>query len=128
VRHAIITGCQGSLLESWLLKGIIMKLKPFSDIKPRNLGLLLFVARFLTYFGFALIGIATVLIAATTFEYIFPSPPVSQSAEVYGTTLDGVKVGFLIIGGALLVIVFSNFLAAIVSWESSLPVTSHNDK
>ncbi len=52
-----------------------MKLRPFSDIKPRNLGLLLFVARFLTYFGFALIGIATVLIAATTFEYIFPSPP-----------------------------------------------------
>ena len=105
-----------------------MKLKPFSDIKPRNLGLLLFVARFLAYFGFALIGIATVLIAATTFEYTFPSPPVSQSAEIYGTTLDGVKVGFLIIGGALLVIVFSNFLAAIVSWESSLPVTSYNDK
>ena len=76
-----------------------MKLKPFSDIKPRNLGLLLFVARFLTYFGFALIGIATVLIAATTFEYIFPSPPLAKALKFMAPLLMALRLVFLSLAG-----------------------------
>ena len=54
-----------------------MSLKPFPNIKPRNLGLLLFIARVLTYFGVVLIGVAIAVIATTLFAYFFPTPPVT---------------------------------------------------
>ena len=103
-----------------------MSLKPFPNIKPRNLGLLLFMARMLTYFGVVLIGIAIAIIAATLFNYLFPTPPISGSTEIYSNGLNGIKGGFLIIAAGLFVIVLSNIFAAIVSWESSLSSEKHN--
>jgi|GEM_PF-3653570 len=103
-----------------------MSLKPFPNIKPRNLGLLLFMARLLTYFGVVLIGIAITLIAATLFNYLFPTPPISGSTEIYSVGLSGIKGGFLIIAAGLFVILLSNIFAAIVSWESSLSSERHN--
>ncbi|NOH60213.1 hypothetical protein F0261_19500 [Alteromonas sp. 07-89-2] len=103
-----------------------MSLKPFPNIKPRNLGLLLFMARMLTYFGVVLIGIAIAIIAATLFNYLFSTPPISGSTEIYSNGLNGIKGGFLIIAAGLFVIVLSNIFAAIVSWESSLSSEKHN--
>lgn len=103
-----------------------MGLKLFPNIKPRNLGLLLFIARVLTYFGVVLIGVAIALIAGTLFTYFFPTPPVSGSAETYRIGLGGIKAGFLIIAVGLFAIVLSNIFAAIVSWESSLSGEEHN--
>ena len=103
-----------------------MGLKPFPNIKPRNLGLLLFIARVLTYFGVVLIGVAIALIAGTLFTYFFPTPPVSGSTETYRVGLGGIKAGFLIIAVGLFAIVLSNIFAAIVSWESSLSGEEHN--
>ena len=101
-------------------------MKPFPNIKPRNLGLLLFMARMLTYFGVVLIGIAIAIIAATLFNYLFSTPPISGSTEIYSNGLNGIKGGFLIIAAGLFVIVLSNIFAAIVSWESSLSSEKHN--
>ncbi|TKB01076.1 hypothetical protein E5672_17765 [Alteromonas portus] len=103
-----------------------MSLIPFPNIKPRNLGLLLFVARMLTYFGVVLIGIAVALIAATLFNYLFPPPPISGSTETYSVGLSGIKGGIFIIAAGFFVIVLSNIFAAIVSWESSLSSAGHN--
>lgn len=103
-----------------------MSLKPFPNIKPRNLGLLLLIARMLTYFGLVLICIATALIAATLFNYLFPAPPLSDSTEIYSNGLGGIKAGFLIIVVGLFAVALSNIFAAIVSWESSLSGTRHN--
>lgn len=103
-----------------------MGLKPFPNIKPRNLGLLLFIARVLTYFGVVLIGVAIALIAATLFAYFFPTAPVSGSTETYRIGLGPIKASFLIIAVGLFAIVLSNIFAAIVSWESSLSGEEHN--
>lgn len=103
-----------------------MNLKPFPNIKPRNLGLLLFIARMLTYFGVVLICLATALIAATLFNYLFPTPPVSDSTEVYSVGLGAIKAGFIIIVLGLFAVALSNIFAAIVSWESSLSGAGHD--
>lgn len=94
-----------------------MKLIPYSDLKPRNLGIILFVARLLAYVGYFFIGIALLAFASEIYNYIFPIVPVGGQGETYHGTY---KTGVITLVFAIVILIVSALFAALVSWEASL--------
>ncbi len=52
-----------------------MKLVPYSNLKPNNLGALLFIARCLAYLGYVFFGLALAIFLAVSLSYFSPSEP-----------------------------------------------------
>lgn len=101
-----------------------MKLIPYSDLEPRNLGIILFFARLLAYIGYFFIGIALLAFASEIYDYIFPIVPVGGQGETYHA--DAYKLGVITLVFAIVILIVSALLAALVSWEASLK--SPNDR
>lgn len=102
----------------------MMKLIPYSNLKPRNLGIILFFARLLAYVGYFFIGIALLAFASEIYNYAFPSIPVGGQGETYHA--DTYKMGLIFLVFALVILILSALFAALVSWEASL--TRPNDR
>ena len=106
-----------------------MQLVPYSNLKPKNLEVLLFVARLLAYLGYFFFSLSLVLFLAVIFDYFSLSDPVhvkgSLALSYQPSLFHGFIAGFLNIGLAFLMLIISSLCAALVSWEASLPNTNH---
>ena len=107
------------------VKGIFKNLLPYSNIKPRNLGFLLFLARVLIYLSCLILGVALILISSVLIGYYSPRPPVQGSIETYRISLDGVRVGFYLFVASIFTFALAKILAAVTHWESSLSGVKH---
>ncbi|CAB9494213.1 conserved protein of unknown function [Alteromonas macleodii] len=102
----------------------MMKLIPYSNLKPRNLGIILFVARLLAYAGYFFIGVALLAFSSEIYNYIFPIVPVGGQGETYHG--DTYILGVITLVFAIVILTVSALFAALVSWEASLK--SPNDR
>ena len=105
-----------------------MQLVPYSNLKPKNLEALLFVARLLAYLGYFFFSLSLVLFLAVIFDYFSLSDPVhvkgSLALSYQPSLFHGFIAGFLNIGLAFLMLIISSLCAALVSWEASLQNTN----
>jgi hypothetical protein len=104
-----------------------MNLLPYSNIMPRNLGFLLFLARVLIYLSCLILGVALILTSSALIGHYSPSPPVQGSIETYRISLDGVRVGFYFFVASIFTFALAKILAAVTHWESSLSGVKHED-
>ncbi|WP_290572749.1 hypothetical protein [Idiomarina sp.] len=103
----------------------MMKLIPYSNLKPKNLGILLLFARLLAYAGYFLIAIALLAFFSEFYVYLFPSAPVGGQGETYES--HPYQFGVIALFLAIVVLVVSALFAAFVSWEASLSHPNDRD-
>jgi hypothetical protein len=106
-----------------------MTLVPYSNLKPNNLGALLFIARCLAYLGYVFFGLALAIFLAVSLSYFSPGEPtLVRGSLVYSgqpALFKSVMVGFFGIGASILTLIISSLCAALVSWESTFSSPKH---